>query len=198
MGREIKRFIIGALVSGSIHLIIFFSPLSPTPTIHVKEIPGSIEISLGVQHQAPQEKTSIQEKKIKPARQKIETLEQEFSPQTEDRIKATEVEDDTSGKSKLDSRGDSTLAIPRQERNPKPPYPEVARRRGYEGTVRLKVEVLASGEVERIWVKQSSGYEVLDRSALKTVQNWRFIPAQFGGIPVKSTVIIPVTFQLKD
>lgn len=198
MGREIKGFIIGSLVSGGIHLAILLSPLFLTPALDVKEIPGSIEISLGVQHQAPQKKTSTQEKEIKPSRQKIEPLAQTPSPQTENRIKVTETEDDTSGESKLDSRGDSTLAIPRQEGNPKPPYPEVARRRGYEGQVRLKVEVLASGGVGSITVQESSGYEILDRSALKTVQDWRFIPAQFGGIPVKSTVIVPVTFHLKD
>jgi protein TonB len=131
-------------------------------------------------------------------RQTIEATRQEPYPQAEDRIKAPEVEDDTPGRINPDSRGDSALAIPRQEGNPKPPYPEVARRRGYEGTVRLKVEVLASGEVGRIWVMESSSYEVLDRSALKTVKDWSFIPARFGGIPVKSTVIVPVTFQLKE
>ena len=125
----------------------------------------------------------------------IETLEQEPSPQTEDRVKDSEVKNAPSGESNPDRRGDSVLAIP-QEGNPKPPYPEFARRRGYEGTVRLKVEVLASGRVGRIWVKESSGYEILDRSALETIRDWRFIPARFGGIPVKSTVIIPVKFQL--
>jgi protein TonB len=194
MGREIKGFIIGALVSGGIHLAVLFSPLSPTPTLQVKEIPGSIEISLGTQRQTPGKEAATPAKESSPIRQKIETTRGDPSRHAEN----TEVEDDTLGKSKPDSRGDSTLAFPRHEGNPKPLYPEVARRRGYEGTVRLKVEVLASGEVGRIWVKESSGYEALDRSALKTVKDWSFIPARFGGIPVKSTVIVPVIFQLKD
>jgi protein TonB len=198
MGREIKGFIIGAFVSGGIHLAIFFAPISPTPLLDVKEIPGSIEISLGVQQQAPGEKISTQALETKPPRQTIEATRQEPSPQAEDQDMTPEVEDNTAGRSNPDTRGDSALAIPRHEGNPKPPYPEVARRRGYEGTVRLKVEVLASGKVRRIWVAGSSGYEVLDRSALKTVKDWSFIPARFGGIPVKSTVIVPVKFQLKD
>jgi protein TonB len=198
MGREIKGFIIGAFVSGGIHLVVFLSPISPTPALHVKEIPGSIEVSLEAQHQALQERTSTQEKEIKSARQKIEILEQEPLPQAETQVKAPGVENDTPGRINPDSKGDSSLAIPRQEGNPKPPYPEVARRRGYEGTVRLKVEVLATGGVESIGVQESSGYEILDRSALKTVKHWKFMPAQYGGIPVKSTVIVPVTFQLKD
>jgi TonB family protein len=198
MGREIKGFIIGALVSGGIHLAIFFTPIYPTPHLDVKEIPGSIEISLGVQQQTPGERTSTQEKETTPPRQKIDATMGQPSPQAEGRAKTTEGEDNTLGESNPDRRGDSALAVPRQEGNPKPPYPEVARRRGYEGTVRLKVEVLASGEVGRIWIEESSGYEALDRSALKTVKDWHFIPARFGGISVKSTVIIPVTFQLKD
>jgi protein TonB len=195
MGREIKGYIIGALVSGGIHLAVFFSPFSPAPSLYVKEIPGSIEISLGAHHQAPQERTSTQEKETTPPRQKIDATMEKSSPQAEDRVKTTQVEDNASGERKPASRGDSTLAIP-QEGNPKPPYPEIARRRGYEGTVRLKMEVLASGEVGRIWIEESSGYEALDRSALKAVKDWSFIPARFGGIPVKSTVIIPVRFQL--
>lgn len=197
MGREIKGFIIGVLVSGGIHLAVFFFPLSSAPARHVKEIPGSIEISLGFQQQTPVKQASKPEVETTPARQKIETTRVKTSPQAEVRVDATEVEDDTSGENNPDRRGDSVLAIP-QEGNPKPPYPELAWRRGYEGTVRLKVEVLASGRVGRIWVKESSGYEILDRSALKTIQDWRFIPARFGGIPVKSTVIVPVTFKLKD
>jgi protein TonB len=195
MGREIKGFIIGALVSGGIHLAVFFFPLSSAPAWNVKEIPGSIEISLGSLQKSPVKPASKPVVETTPARQKIETMRVKTSPQAEDRIKATEVEDDTSGKSKPDSRGDSTVAIP-QEGNPKPLYPEFARRRGYEGRVRIEVEVLASGRVGRIWVKESSGYEILDRSALETIRDWRFIPARFGGIPVKSTVIIPVKFQL--
>jgi len=188
--REIKGFIIGALVSGSIHLAIFFSPLSPAPILQVKEIPGFIEISLGAPQQAPEKEVSMPAMEPTPTRQKIDATLRESSPQAEDRVKDAEVEDDTSGESKPDSSGDSALAIP-QEGNPKPPYPEIARLRGYEGTVRLKVEVLASGKVGSITVQESSGYEILDRSALKTVKDWHF-PARFG------TVIVPVTFQLED
>jgi protein TonB len=186
MGREIKGFIIGALVSGGIHLaIFFFSPLPLTPALEVQEIPGSIEVSLA----APREQPSPQEPETKSTQKEIKASKLPPSPIRED--DATETK-------QPDRRGDSALAIPHQEGNPKPPYPEVARRRGYEGTVRLKVEVLTSGKVGKIWVKKSSGYEILDRSALKTVKDWRFIPARFGGIPVKSTVIVPITFTLKE
>jgi len=180
MEREIRGYLIGALVSVAIHCIVFFAPVSPTPALLVREIPGSIEVSLGAQQEALQERPSTKE---------TETEELPPSPIQED---------DTTGRKQPDRRGDSALAIPHQEGNPKPPYPEIARRRGYEGQVRLEVEVSASGGVEKVRVRQSSGYEILDRSALDTVKEWRFIPARFGGMPVKSTVIVPVTFKLKE
>jgi protein TonB len=186
MGKEIKGLIIGAVVSGGIHCALFFSPISPISAFpHVQEIPGSIEVSLA----APREQPAPQEPETKSPRQEVKASKIPPSPIEED---------DTTETKHPDRRGDSALAIPHQEGNPKPPYPALARRRGYEGTVRLKVEVLASGKVGKIWVKNSSGYEILDRSALKTVKDWRFIPARFGNIPVKSTVIVPVTFQLED
>jgi len=186
MGREVKRYVIGALVSAAIHCVIFFVPAFPTPVLLVREIPGSIEVSLGAHQEALRERPSP---KTREAKEEIKDTEVTPSPL---------VEDDTPRERSPDRRGDSTLAIPRHEGNPKPPYPEEARRRGYEGTVRLEVEVLASGKAGRVGVKKSSGYAVLDQSALKAVKEWRFIPARFGTVPVKSTVIVPVTFQLKD
>ncbi|OGP53157.1 MAG: hypothetical protein A2Y65_06645 [Deltaproteobacteria bacterium RBG_13_52_11] len=199
MGREIKGFIIGALVSGGIHLAIFFVPISRTPTLlHVQEIPGSIEVSLGAHQEALGKSPSTKTIETKSSQREIEAQGREPSPTFEARAKAQGAEDDTPGGKNPDQRGNSPLAIPRYEGNAKPPYPEIARRRGYEGTVRLTVEVLASGQVGGVKVKGSSGYEVLDRSALKAVKEWSFIPAQFGGVPVKSMVIVPITFQLRD
>jgi protein TonB len=60
------------------------------------------------------------------------------------------------------------------------------------------VEVLSNGRVGDIFVKESSGYEVLDQNALETVKKWRFIPAKKGAIPIPCWVNIPITFQLQD
>jgi TonB family protein len=90
-----------------------------------------------------------------------------------------------------------TLARPRYDRNPKPPYPRVARRRGYEGVVLLKVEILPNGRVGEIQVKRSSGHPMLDRSALKTVRKWRFIPAKRAGEPIRIWAEVPIKFDLK-
>ena len=95
------------------------------------------------------------------------------------------------------SSEETFLAQPRYLQNPRPVYPREARRRGYQGEVLLRVEVIASGEVGQVEVKRSSGHEILDRSALTTVKQWRFVPAQKGANIVSTWVNIPVKFQLE-
>ena len=90
-----------------------------------------------------------------------------------------------------------TLARPRYDRNPKPSYPRIARKRGYEGIVVLKVEILDNGRVGQLRVKRSSGHHILDRSALKTVKQWKFIPAKRGENPIRIWAEIPIKFELK-
>jgi TonB family protein len=108
-----------------------------------------------------------------------------------------------SGKTKLAihppslSDGEILLVQPKYAENPKPLYPSEARRRGYEGEVVLKVEVLPNGRVGQIEVKCSSGYELLDQSALTTVRQWKFVPARKGENPIPLWVNIPVKFQLQ-
>ncbi|RPJ01281.1 MAG: energy transducer TonB [Deltaproteobacteria bacterium] len=87
--------------------------------------------------------------------------------------------------------------IPRYAQNPKPPYPQEAREKGYQGEVLLRVEVLSDGRVGQIEIRRSSGHELLDRSALSTVKQWKFVPAQKGKDPVPLWVNIPVKFQLQ-
>jgi len=94
--------------------------------------------------------------------------------------------------------GRSSVSSPGYAENPKPVYPLEARQKGYEGEVLLKVEVLQNGRVGEVQVEKSSGYEILDQSAIAAVKKWKFIPAKKGKIPIPSWVNIPITFQLKD
>jgi TonB family protein len=94
--------------------------------------------------------------------------------------------------------GRSDVSPPRYIENPKPAYPLEARQQGYHGKVLLRVEVLTNGRVGKVEVEKSSGYEVLDRSALEAMKTWRFIPAKRGKVPIRSWVNIVITFQLRD
>lgn len=88
-------------------------------------------------------------------------------------------------------------AVPVYRKNPAPRYPLAARRRGYEGTVVLEVLVNKSGRVEDLRLFRSSGYEVLDRAAMKSVQGWVFKPARRGDQVVEMWVKVPIRFQLE-
>ena len=90
-----------------------------------------------------------------------------------------------------------TLARPRYDRNPKPPYPRIARRRGYEGVVVLKAEILPNGRVGELRIRRSSGHYILDKSALRTVKKWKFIPAKRGEEPIRIWAEIPIKFTLE-
>jgi len=95
------------------------------------------------------------------------------------------------------SESEILFAQPRYAENPKPLYPQEARKKGYEGEVLLRVEVLSNGRVREIEVRRSSGHEVLDRSAIAAVKQWRFVPAKKGETPIPVWVNIPITFQLR-
>lgn len=82
--------------------------------------------------------------------------------------------------------------------NPAPEYPMLARRRGWSGTVLLKVRVSASGSPREIRLLKGSGHEILDTAAQEAVQSWRFVAAKRNGEPHESWVEVPVRFELKS
>jgi protein TonB len=98
--------------------------------------------------------------------------------------------------------GESPASLPRYAggglSNASPRYPYLARRRGLEGRVVLRVRVSAAGNAAAVRVRQSTGYRLLDDAAVEAVETWRFVPASQGGIAVAGSVDVPVTFRLKD
>ena len=138
-------------------------------------------------------------KKKKKVPQKIEkktqpSLENAKVEHSEEIIKPEKVKEDNI----KNSQPKITAAIPIYLKNPKPTYPMIARRRGYEGTVVLMVEVLSDGRVGSLRIEKSSGYSCLDESALKAVEKWMFIPGRRGDISITMWVSVPIKFELKD
>lgn len=83
-------------------------------------------------------------------------------------------------------------------RNPPPHYPPLSRRMGEEGKVILRVSVNPQGTADVVEIRTSSGSARLDDSAMKTVRNWRFIPAKLGDVAVQSWVLVPIIFKLEQ
>ena len=86
---------------------------------------------------------------------------------------------------------------PRIVEGGRPEYPENARVKGWEGTVKLQILVNTEGRVEDVRVVSSSGYGELDAAAQRTVRSWRFSPALQKGAPVAAWATLPVVFDLR-
>jgi protein TonB len=80
--------------------------------------------------------------------------------------------------------------------NPAPDYPVQAQNRGQQGKVVLNVHVLASGKVGEVTVSKTTGFKILDDSAIKAVMNWSFEPAKRGQTPIDGWVKVPLDFKI--
>src|SRR5262249_45421698 len=104
---------------------------------------------------------------------------------------------DAGASSGTSPRGITRWAHPQGGYQVHPTYPASARRMGIQGTVQLKVQVLANGRVGEIIVESSAGHDDLDQAAADAVRKWRFEPARRGSEPVATWVLLPVQFQLR-
>lgn len=81
---------------------------------------------------------------------------------------------------------------------PPPRYPPLARRRGWQGEVILRVQVGIDGRALSVEVEQGSGHALLDREAREHVlKTWRFEPARIDGRLTEAWGRIPIVFALQ-
>lgn len=80
---------------------------------------------------------------------------------------------------KSDAAGDKQLAVRRHLERFKY-YPASARRRDIAGDVEVAFHLRSDGMAEQVLVMASSGYEILDRAALETVNRAQPFPATGG------------------
>lgn len=81
--------------------------------------------------------------------------------------------------------------------NPKPKYPYIAQKRGWQGDVLLGVDVKQDGWPQRVTVLESSGFGLLDNAAVATIRDyWQFEPALRFRRPVGGYTQVPISFRL--
>ncbi len=78
-------------------------------------------------------------------------------------------------------------------------YPEEAQEFGWEGVVKVEMLILDDGTLAFSLIKESSGYEVFDKEALKIIKK----SAPYGEFPPASnmkemSITIPIVFNLKE
>jgi TonB family protein len=83
-------------------------------------------------------------------------------------------------------------------RNRKPTYPPDAMRLGYEGKVRLAVEIKEDGSVGAVSVDKTSGFDMLDEAAIEGVRRWHFTWDKSCGSPQRTQVFVPIEFIRRD
>ncbi len=90
----------------------------------------------------------------------------------------------------------TSKATPIYQKNPKPAYPALARKRNWQGSVTLSIMVSGNGAVDEVTIHQSSGHRMLDNSALKTIKTWQFLPGMKNGQPIAMKVQVTIHFKL--
>ncbi|NEP47099.1 MAG: TonB family protein, partial [Okeania sp. SIO2H7] len=75
---------------------------------------------------------------------------------------------------------------------PQPRYPARARREGWEGNPRLRIDTDDRGYVTNVSLEESSGHSILDEAAIEAVRDWKLEPKEGG----RWGVTITLKFEL--
>lgn len=76
-------------------------------------------------------------------------------------------------------------------------YPEMARRRGWEGEVTVSVQLDREGKIMDVAIRESSGHRILDDNTLNTLKNLPRLEGADSLLDGKGiTIQLPVIYQL--
>jgi protein TonB len=78
--------------------------------------------------------------------------------------------------------------------SPTPPYPQIAKTAGVQGTVKLQAVIAIDGSIKNLQL--IGGHPLLVRAALDAVRQWRYRPTLLNGSPVEVLTEIEVNFKL--
>ncbi|MGB7768336.1 MAG: TonB family protein [Verrucomicrobiia bacterium] len=78
---------------------------------------------------------------------------------------------------------------------PEPPYPQIALEEAEQGSVTLSITANASGAVTDVQVKESSGYPLLDHSALDFIKRRWILPPGQGTRIYEATITYKLTLN---
>ena len=110
--------------------------------------------------------------KTRPAKTSVSTSTEKNEGSIKEKTQASQAPDLAAGD------GDVVAYAAQPLFAPHPAYPPSERRKGTQGRVVLSLLVDNTGQVKNVQVRETSGIEAFDASALKTVKRWRFSPAR--------------------
>ena len=75
-----------------------------------------------------------------------------------------------------------------------PIYPRMALRRGLEGSLRVRIKINSQGIPEETTLLKSSGFDILDNSAMEAIKRWVFVKRESVAYYfVEKTIIFQIT-----
>lgn len=81
--------------------------------------------------------------------------------------------------------------------NRPPPYPPLSKRMGEQGKVVVRVFIGLDGVASQAEIRNSSGFDRLDQTALKTVLGWQYAPGKVNGEAKAMWFNVPIHFVLE-
>lgn len=195
------------VISAALHILaITFWKLSvqPRPQFSIQQAVSSVEVRLIKERPQPTIPPVVEPVETitpQPRDEKIipekEILTQENSIE-EIPVKPVIEEKNAPVEESLEAQGAVVEPKPLEYINQAPVYPFTARRKGWEGIVYLLVHVDVSGHPVSVVIERTSGYEDLDKAAIRAVGRWKFEPAQHHGKAVAASVSLPIQFKLTN
>ena len=77
-------------------------------------------------------------------------------------------------------------------------YPAIARRKGWQGIVKLELHIQADGSISDLQLAESSGYSILDRAAMQCLQ-FASLPGAVRWLQGQTIdIVVPVEYRLVD
>ncbi len=183
------RILIAAIVALVIHAILFISDFwVPSRAVNMLPSTNVLKMTLASpRNNLTESQTHTPDVNVKELRDKNKSIQ----TQTEKK------QNDTIHSDHRESVSVIHKGKPLDLLNKPPVYPRIARQRGYQGTVVLKLLVNKNGTVSQCEIIQSSGYWMLDDAALRAVKDWIFEPGTDGRKTVDIWVEQPVIFRLQ-
>ncbi len=75
-------------------------------------------------------------------------------------------------------------------------YPAIARRKGWQGVVKLQLLIESDGHISDLHIEQTSGYALLDKAALSSLQ-LAHVPDAAQWLDGKAvSIVVPVEYRL--
>ena len=105
----------------------------------------------------------------------LKTTSQQSKSENEKRIRGTEkgIKTNTTEAGSIQGKGYQKITCLNCV---EPIYPKLAIKRGYEGVLKLEVLILTSGIVKEVFIRESTGFEILDKAGVSAALKSKFYP----------------------